>query len=335
MQKLNTLLYIIGIGILLTALSCNDNPQEKKAILPASSGGQNEIIIVMKDRLWETMPGLKLQDCFAKPYPALPQGEPLYDMVQIDPTEFKKLAQNHFNILIADIDKKHNTPRIIIDKDIWAKPQLIVKVFAADTNTFNNFFEVNQEKILAYFDKEEQDRLLKRYNSHKNKKAITILEKDHDITLNIPEGFGLDISKKAENFAWLSFETNKTSQGIFIYYYPYTDSTQFTKKQLIKVRDSILKANVPGQLKNSYMTTEHDLPVEAIRTEIQSHSAIQMRGLWETVGDFMGGPFISYTIYDPKHNRIITCEGYVYAPNLDKRNLIKQLDAILYTCKTK
>jgi hypothetical protein len=57
--------------------------------------------------------------------------------------------------------------------------------------------------------------------------------------------------------------------------------------------------------------------------------AIETRGLWKTESDFMGGPFINYTVVDTARNRIVAFDGYVYYPNKDKRNYIRQLEAII------
>ena len=60
-------------------------------------------------------------------------------------------------------------------------------------------------------------------------------------------------------------------------------------------------------------------------------SAIETRGLWRMKNDFMGGPFLNYLIKDPKNDRIIMVEGFVYAPKIKKRPLMRQLDIIFGT----
>jgi len=57
----------------------------------------------------------------------------------------------------------------------------------------------------------------------------------------------------------------------------------------------------------------------------------ELKGLWRLEGDFMGGPFISLSTVDTIRNRVVTVEGYVYAPKNDKRNFLRQTEAILYT----
>jgi hypothetical protein len=51
------------------------------------------------------------------------------------------------------------------------------------------------------------------------------------------------------------------------------------------------------------------------------------------VGDMMGGPFVSHARLDEANQRVIVVEGFVYAPEKDKRNIIRQVEASLYTLK--
>jgi hypothetical protein len=57
-----------------------------------------------------------------------------------------------------------------------------------------------------------------------------------------------------------------------------------------------------------------------------------MQGLWKMQDGYaMGGPFISLIQLDEKRNKIITVEGFVFAPAHEKRELMRQLEAILYS----
>jgi len=72
-------------------------------------------------------------------------------------------------------------------------------------------------------------------------------------------------------------------------------------------------------------------PPATKRIDFKGHFAVEMRGMWDLEGDFMGGPFLSYTFVDPRNNRIFTIDGFVYNPNEEKKDLVRQLEAILYT----
>ena len=60
----------------------------------------------------------------------------------------------------------------------------------------------------------------------------------------------------------------------------------------------------------------------------------EMRGFWDVHGDFMGGPFVSFSTVDTATNRVFTLDCYVYAPDLNKprkRNYLRGLEHLLYT----
>ena len=59
-----------------------------------------------------------------------------------------------------------------------------------------------------------------------------------------------------------------------------------------------------------------------------------LRGLWEMEGDMMGGPFVSFARLDEVNNRVVVAEGFVYAPETDKKkNMMRRLEASLHTLR--
>ena len=77
------------------------------------------------------------------------------------------------------------------------------------------------------------------------------------------------------------------------------------------------------------MTTEYILPTQyKVGKYILDDFTVELRGKWRVENDFMAGPFTSYTFCNPGKNKLITIEGYVYYPNKEKRNFMRQLQAI-------
>ena len=144
-----------------------------------------------------------------------------------------------------------------------------------------------------------------------------------------PKGYKLSVNNP--DFAWVSFETDDSKQEVFIYNYKYTAGNTFTKDYLINKRNEIFKNNVPGPVDDSYVTTEMALEPEFTEVKYKDRYFAQLRGLWKVEGYMMGGPFVSFTTLDKKNNKIITVEGLVYAPQSKKRELLRQLEGILYT----
>jgi len=79
------------------------------------------------------------------------------------------------------------------------------------------------------------------------------------------------------------------------------------------------------------MKTEDQFPVMFSENAKNGQYMVEMRGLWRTEKAFMGGPFISHTMLDEQRNRVVTVDGFVYAPSLDKRLYVREIEAILYT----
>ncbi len=156
---------------------------------------------------------------------------------------------------------------------------------------------------------------------------------NHQIDLVVPKGYTINFEE--DNFIWLDNRHRNIIEGILIYYYPYTDSNTFTKDYLVEKRNSILKKYVPGEKEGSYSATEMRFPIESNEYKLNGEKyTFELRGLWNVVGGFaMGGPFISITQYDEDRNRIVTVDGFLFAPDEDKRNLVKRLEAILYSLK--
>ena len=77
------------------------------------------------------------------------------------------------------------------------------------------------------------------------------------------------------------------------------------------------------------MKTETLIAPKMRSAEIDGKYAMESRGLWRTEGDLLGGPFVSYTIYDDDKGLIITLDAFTLAPEIDKRNLLFEEEAIL------
>ena len=184
---------------------------------------------------------------------------------------------------------------------------------------------------MSYFLRAEQERLTSSYNQYYEKGIYNVLNEKFDLTMKVPPGFVIAEQKK--DFIWLKYETPEISQGVVIYTFPYVSDSAFTEGYLLKVRDSILKANVPGPRKGSYMSTEKRVDQVQNITRHNGKYASEMRGLWRLENDFMGGPYISLAVLDDENQRVVVAYGYVFAPSKDKRNFLRQVQAMIYSLK--
>ena len=92
---------------------------------------------------------------------------------------------------------------------------------------------------------------------------------------------------------------------------------------------------IPGSKEGMYMITEEAYTPFTVETEIQKNTAFETRGKWEVKNDFMAGPFVNYAIMDEKNDRLLVVEGFTYAPSVDKRNFLMELEAIAKSVQIK
>jgi len=262
----------------------------------------------------------------------LPQSEPLFKVIHIDRTGFTNMFQLYRNIIDIKISNTIKKSKIWYGNDVFARPQSYIKIEAKTGIEFIKIINQNAERIKSFFRKAEIKRLQASYTNHFSVKIMKHLKKKFNIRVDIPANYKLETD--TTNFSWISFETPELSQGIFVYSYPYTDTAQFSTKQLIVKRDEFLKKFVPGPSPNSYMKTEPEFPVRKFANiDTSNFYSVFLEGLWRVEGDFMGGPFISYSFPDKENQKIICLDAYVYCPKKDKRNFIMQLEAIVKTAR--
>ena len=304
---------------------CN-NVREK--VLPQISGKAGEVVIVIEDQVWKSTTDTIINILKAD-VPGLNQSEPMFDVVRIPNSAFTEIFQRHRNIISCRI-ASDSTASIKVAHDLWSTPQTVIQIVAPSAQSLEQLFSDNREKIVGLLLKAEQDRIIKNYSTFPERQVMNKLAKATGVTMTIPKGYTFDMD--TNNFVWISHETPEISQGLFVYYYDYTDSLMLTRDSLIAMRNRMCKAYVGGPSDGSYMTTVGFEDVTTFRSfNLHGRYTAELRGLWETRGDFMGGPFVSITQYDEKHGRIVTVDGYVYAGKKDKRNYMRQVEAIMST----
>lgn len=317
-------LFLSLLAILILS-SCID--KDRKGIKPMVSGKPGELLLVIDPFLWESAVGDFFIELCNEPFEALPVDEPKYDLIHIPSNSFNKIFQAHRNIFLTKISSQHKEPRIIVQRDLWAYPQLVVNLIGPNDTSMITYLKENREKMLSLLEIDERNRTFNNYKKNRAKGIDELLKTGHGVSISVPAGY--DVGVDSSNFVWLTHEVADMNQGVLIYYYPYTDTNTFTPEYLLSMRNKFTRKFVPGPTEGSYMKTEPAYPVIFKEMVKDGKYMVELRGLWRLEKAFMGGPFISHTMLDEKNNRIVTVEGFVYAPRLDKRNYIRELEAIL------
>lgn len=326
MKKTLNLSCWLAIVLVVIISGCDTNTSGLKP----STGKTNELLVVTNsEATWKGNPGAEISGFFGQIIEGLPQPEKAFDIAHIPGPNFSQMFKTHHNIFILDINPSFTKPVIETQVDFWAQPQRVIKMSVADEQTFFTEFALHKEAFMELFNANERKRVTLAFGNIEDFKIKNQIVSRYDIDLMIPKSF--IIATQTPDFIWLRREAQQFSQGILIYFYPYTDTMAFDPDNIIRVRNEFTMNHVPGPIDDSYMKVSTFEPPVIKRIDFNGHFAVETRGLWDLEGDFMGGPFISYTLVDPRKSRIVTVDGYVYNPNQEKKNLVRQIEALLYT----
>jgi len=328
-MKRNSFINISTIAAIVIFLFACKPDQQGSGSMFGVTGEPGEILIVMDTARFNKKPGLAIKKKLQRAQVALPQAEPIFELVNIPPHSYKKIFTRYRNILVVDIDEQYSKPRFAVRKNVHAEPQTVIHAQASDYKSLQNLFLQRGETIAEKFIDAERKRYINTYRNMPNKRAMNSIKEKFEIDLVIPKGYKLALD--TGNFAWIEQKTRDYTQGILIYKHQYKGEQTFKMEHLMEVRDKFTKKYVPGPSLESYMIIEKEIIPYLDEKTINGHKVAFMRGLWKVKNDFMGGPFINVSLLSKDKKQVITVDGFVYAPGFSKRDYLRQLESILYT----
>lgn len=313
-------------------------------LLTSATGSIYECLVVSEPAVTEPVSQVMAADMYG-----LPQMEAVFTVAHISPAQFDAMYMASRNILLIDINEhKYTQVKAVQSRDVWSKPQAVVRIQAPDNESFLNYWQEHGETVREWFVREELARQAHFYRGGTNKQARAILEKQ-GYDLWIPEDYMLIQDTvipihagngQTAHVVWCCNNKGPMRRDVMVYSYPYTAQEQFSSDSIIAVRNDVMRQLVSAQVEGSYMGTEfkHFPPVTrsvaALRDTVGGFYGLETRGLWKLFnGEAMGGPFVSLTRLDQVNGRVVTAETFLYAPGQKKRNAMRQAEAILYTLK--
>ena len=285
--------------------------------------------------------------------PDMPQPEPMFNIIQVRKGKLTSLYQTVRNRVVVDVDKRNRDFEVKISKDVNAAPQVIIRIKAQTVEQLKS--RLDGMRLRQILDESELKHLASviRQNVEKQKEVKRLFGIDMRIPLD------MDASKKAKDFVWYSNNTNSGMKNLLVFKINSSEKTPSARENHSS-RENLSAGGNLSSKETSSGTEEY--PSNGISLsladKVQIDSVLQKnmlgetdemymviprlgeRGLWEMEGDAMGGPYVMKIIRRQKNgkisgrkNEIIVVIGFVYAPEMKKRNLIKQLEAVLTTIR--
>lgn len=324
MKKLGTLVVLI-----LVLISCETGPQKK--VLKEANGRINHVLLVVKNSEWQGKIGDELRRIIAEPVVGLPQPEAKFEVSQVPPENFGSMFRATRSVLKVGISSENS---FSVASEVYASPQKIVTITGKTEDELIAEISKNSEKIVEVFKSADLESVRRKIlKKHWDPTKIETFQKQ-GYSLKIPRNY-----KKVEDngdFVWYRYHLNGgNSMELFAYSIPINSEDDENGNNIVETRNAFGKANIPGQIEDSYMITEEAYTPHIFDAELAGRKAFETRGKWEVKNVYMAGPFLSYSVVDKPNNRIIIVEGLTFAPSINKRDYMFELEAILKTLKIK
>ena len=311
----NTITFLFPFCLIFLLLtSCGLTGKNRKK--PASTGQPYEIVL-------EGDTDSIVTRILTEDVPALPQPEPLCKLIQVKKGKTKGSYLLVRTRIIVNITDKDFAVKLNHDEN--AAPQNIIRINARSVQQLRE--RLNGEKLRQLVDEAELEHLAEMISnnpSKQNKEMQEEVKKTFGLDIKIP--VSMNASKKAKDFIWISNNASTGMQNLLVMRVK-SEERRMKNSNAFHVNDkaqidSILRTNMPGETDSMYMV----IPV------------LSERGLWEMKGDAMGGPYVMHRIHrqtsqTAKPGYSLYIIGFVYAPEMKKKILIKQLEAAISTIK--
>lgn len=320
---------VAAVTAVLSIVSCSEE-KRKKALLPNISGKAGEVIVVIDKGLWEGSVGTVLRDTLTADCPFLPQREPLYNLVDVAPSGFGSMFQVHRNIIIVNISSSVAEPDVVIKQNLWAAPQCVIYINAANSESAVALIKENSGKIITTLEQAERDRVIANSKKYEERALAPAVTEVIGGSPHFPSGYQL--KKKTSDFVWITYAPQGTQQSVLAFKYPVNEGEDMmSRTSLTDNINEMLKNNVPGMFENTYMTIASGITPSVKYMNYKGHAFAEVRGLWDVYNDYMGGPFVAHVFYSQDGKDMIVLLGFVYAPKYDKRHYLRQVESILYS----
>lgn len=319
---------------------------------PKSVGAVDEVIVVMDSTQWNSDTAMAIRETFGRQIKTVPTPENAYQLSFRDFNTNDQLDQlKEFKnvIFAAPLDQGNNVSdfigALLSDEiearvrreesfafplaDRWVRDQWTLILTSVSDEALAEKIISSEESLVGHLLEREFDRRIE--NIYRRGEQVSIsdsLWNDHGWKVRMQHDYiqVIDSSNAVmfrrylpDNNRWMwAWWDNDVENPDFI-----------TPEWINATRDSLMEYLVQGEREGSYVTTDYRRPLETRQVTTESRLiGYETMGLWRMTNDFMGGPFVHFTYYDPATERLFMVEYAQFAPSVSKRRFVRQFQAM-------
>jgi hypothetical protein len=288
-------------------------------------------MVVCDDEAWRGDLSMAVCDLLEEDAPGLTRPEGYFDIVrQVSHTAITDYERKYGNILIINTNVA-GEPSVEIVRNRYASPQLIVVLNTPNSEVATDYVQSHAEELRELFEAKERNFSNSYYAARPADQLMEDFKQHTGIDMLIPYGYYKATTRDKE-LLWYIRDYKNKAQYIFAYSYPATEPAEdLTAKWLMLSLDNRLASISSKGAVGSYMGVNESGPAVTRNLTINGRDWVELRGWWEVTNDFMGGPFVSFSTLDEASQQITTVMFALYAPEDPQRNLLRELEYLIYT----
>ena len=311
---------------------------------PVAQGGDNEIVVVCskvdKPQIGSILANILSDTLYT------PQAEPYFKLIWVEPERFNEV-KDYVNVIVAGIgdfpsnngskliknvlskdqysSSMQGDNHLIFSKDIFARDQNFLIINGPSYNKINEL-SIDQgpwlkKQFNTLFEKRQSEFLFDESTLQKE------LEEDvfrkYGWGIKIPWGYTVIRDSAEQQVFWIGRDLPFRWLAI-----QWEDGLLFS--------DSLSVASYakqfPIKLFENIRYTDYKLKVEP--STFKDYGSWKISGLWESIEEAQGGPFISHLFYDEESDRTYFVHTMIFHPGRNKFLLLKQVDIVAKTFYT-
>lgn len=323
---------------------------------PKAISKSNDIVVIADNEIWKGAVGDTFRYYFESAYPITPSPEPIFNLRFFTPRELTAeplRRELRTYCVLADLqDTLSETTKMLIGdygperlkrvmrsdsvqtgvgKNKWAQDQLVVYIFGQGEEKLMEAIRDNFNSVTNKIHQHDATQIkANTYVSGRNLGLSEKIKNEFLIRLDVPGDYKEAMFiPEGDRMIWLRKDTKRATLNMVIQKFKYEDIAQITSGNAIKKTNEFgmfVNTDTPG---SHMVVNDEDLPILENVKEISGNYTLEIRGIWEMKNDFMGGPFIAYLIPHTKSNSYIFIMSFVYAPGMEKKIFLQELETVV------
>lgn len=308
-----------------------------KTTLPESNtmGKAYDVVVMCNDDAWRGELSYAVCDMLEERAPGLTRPEGYFNIVkQTEPAKATELDKKYPNLLVISVNPAATQATYSISKNIYARPQTVITITAPYVEAATEFVVAATDTIRAEFEKAERNKSNRANAARPAEQLMEDFKAHTGLDMVIPAYFYKATTRDKE-LLWYIRDFPKRADYIFAFTTP-IDSTLPEDMQALSVVSAIdnkLATISSKGAQHSYMRLSNEPSSITLTPDvvIGGKPWLEIRAWWEVANDFMGGPMVAFVNVDARTAKATVIMFALYAPEDPQRNLLRDLEHLVYT----